>query len=216
MKLVIERPAWVDEAVCAQVGPALHFPGPDERGVLLSAQQVCALCPVKPECFLDSLVHDDRDGVWAGLSAGARDRMVQGKIPLPEWADERHEAARAEALRVRQATVHLEAEERREATVSLTLAGVSAAEIGERLGVDPNTIRRYRREAGVEAPVRVARAPRPNIVRKDPTPREKCGTERGYVHHRLNNEYGCEPCKRAHGRYRADQRAKAKEARRAA
>lgn len=67
--------AWMDDALCAQVGPDLWF---SDSGDVHTAQQVCAGCPVRVQCtgHVSALESETpggrRYGVWAGLSGNAR------------------------------------------------------------------------------------------------------------------------------------------------
>lgn len=63
-------PAWLDQAVCAQTDPDAFFP--EKGGSARPAKAVCAVCPVRAECLEYALEHDERHGVWGGLSE--RDR----------------------------------------------------------------------------------------------------------------------------------------------
>jgi WhiB family transcriptional regulator, redox-sensing transcriptional regulator len=58
---------------CAEVDPDLHFPekGAGTRG----AKLVCRACEVRPECLEYALEHDERFGVWGGLSERERRRL---------------------------------------------------------------------------------------------------------------------------------------------
>lgn len=64
---------WQDEALCAQIDIDLFFP--DKGGSVLAAKRICAQCPVTRECLDDALAHNDRFGVWGGLSEQERRRM---------------------------------------------------------------------------------------------------------------------------------------------
>lgn len=75
--------AWMDQALCAQIGPDLWF---SETGDVQNAQRVCADCPVRIRCgeHVTALESETpagrRYGVWAGQSGPARkaaeDRIV--------------------------------------------------------------------------------------------------------------------------------------------
>lgn len=72
--LLISRPKWMRRAACRGLDPSLFFP---ERGELVSeeARQVCAECPVQPECLEYALTTKERDGVWGGRSGRQRRDM---------------------------------------------------------------------------------------------------------------------------------------------
>lgn len=71
--LVEAPPEWTRDAVCAQTDPEAFFP---EKGdSTRPAKRICAACPVRAECLAYALDHDERFGVWGGLSAVERRRL---------------------------------------------------------------------------------------------------------------------------------------------
>lgn len=74
-------PAWTADALCAQVDPELWFP--DKGGSTREAKRVCnghgdrSACPVRDGCLAWALDHDERFGVWGGLSERERRRIRQ-------------------------------------------------------------------------------------------------------------------------------------------
>lgn len=61
---------WRDEGLCAQTDPGAFYP---EKGHSPKpAKKVCAACPVRALCLEYALVHDERFGVWGGLSERER------------------------------------------------------------------------------------------------------------------------------------------------
>jgi WhiB family redox-sensing transcriptional regulator len=58
---------WTGEALCAQVGGDLWFPGPGEAGVAAAAKAVCAACPVRAPCLEHALQTRELHGIWGGL-----------------------------------------------------------------------------------------------------------------------------------------------------
>lgn len=70
-----EVPAWYAAAACAGHDTALWFPekGDDWRPAI----RVCEACPVRQECLQHALDHDERVGVWGGLTAGQRARVAR-------------------------------------------------------------------------------------------------------------------------------------------
>jgi WhiB family redox-sensing transcriptional regulator len=65
--------AWRDEALCRQVDPELFFP--DTGGSVREAKRVCAGCPVRKQCLDWAIAHDQRYGVWGGLTVNERTRL---------------------------------------------------------------------------------------------------------------------------------------------
>ena len=68
--------AWQDRALCAQTDPEAFFP---EKGVSTrEAKKVCRTCEVRAECLEYALEHDERFGIWGGLSERERRRIKRG------------------------------------------------------------------------------------------------------------------------------------------
>ena len=66
-------PEWHDHALCAQTDPdAFH---PDKGESAREAKRVCRQCPVQAECLRYALDHDERWGIWGGLSERERNRL---------------------------------------------------------------------------------------------------------------------------------------------
>ena len=70
-----DREDWQQRALCAQTDPEAFFP--EQGGSTAEAKAVCARCPVTAECLEHVLVHDERFGVWAGLSEAERRKPLQ-------------------------------------------------------------------------------------------------------------------------------------------
>ncbi len=64
------REAWRDEALCREVDAELFFP--ERGGSVREAKRVCASCPVRAECLDWAITHDQRYGVWGGLTPNER------------------------------------------------------------------------------------------------------------------------------------------------
>lgn len=66
--------SWQDRALCLQVDPDQFFP---EKGAPVpKVKQVCAACPVRPECLDYALGNGEQHGIWGGLSTGERVRLL--------------------------------------------------------------------------------------------------------------------------------------------
>lgn len=61
---------WREDALCAQTDPDAFFP--EKGGSTKEARRVCYACPVRSECLEYALAHDERFGVWGGLSERER------------------------------------------------------------------------------------------------------------------------------------------------
>lgn len=73
MNLLIDRPAWMADALCAETDPDAFFP--DAGGSVATAKAVCARCLVQRECLNFALANDERFGVWGGASVQDRQTM---------------------------------------------------------------------------------------------------------------------------------------------
>jgi WhiB family transcriptional regulator, redox-sensing transcriptional regulator len=65
--------AWQDRALCAQTDPEAFFP--EKGGSTREAKKVCRACEVRAECLEYALEHDERFGIWGGLSERERRRL---------------------------------------------------------------------------------------------------------------------------------------------
>ena len=62
--------AWHEQALCAQTGADFFFPEPGSS--VLDAKRICGMCPIRLACLEYALAHDERFGVWGGLSEKER------------------------------------------------------------------------------------------------------------------------------------------------
>jgi WhiB family redox-sensing transcriptional regulator len=78
--LELEPPAdeWQDRALCAQTDPEAFFP--EKGGSTREAKKICLGCEVRHECLDYALAHDERFGIWGGLSERERRRLKRGVI----------------------------------------------------------------------------------------------------------------------------------------
>jgi len=67
-----EDRGWMLEARCLDADPEAFFP--EKGGSTREAKQICAACPVRNECLDHALAHDERFGIWGGLSERERRR----------------------------------------------------------------------------------------------------------------------------------------------
>ena len=75
-------PHWTELARCAEVDNALFFP--EKGGSVREAKAVCHRCEVRSECLEYALKHEERFGIWGGLSERERrqeSRRRQSKTP---------------------------------------------------------------------------------------------------------------------------------------
>jgi WhiB family redox-sensing transcriptional regulator len=69
---------WQEKALCAQTDPEAFFP--EKGGSTREAKRICLGCEVKDECLDYALAHDERFGIWGGLSERERRRLKRGVI----------------------------------------------------------------------------------------------------------------------------------------
>jgi WhiB family redox-sensing transcriptional regulator len=61
---------WVVDAVCAETDPEAFFPNKGES--TSAAKAICAACSVRADCLAYAVEHNERFGVWGGLSERER------------------------------------------------------------------------------------------------------------------------------------------------
>lgn len=66
-------PEWQDRALCSQTDPEAFFP--EKGGSTREAKRICGRCDVKGDCLEYALGHDERFGIWGGLSERERRRL---------------------------------------------------------------------------------------------------------------------------------------------
>ena len=70
--------SWQDRALCAQTDPEAFFP--EKGGSTREAKRVCRSCEVRSECLEYALGHDERFGIWGGLSERERRRLKRQAV----------------------------------------------------------------------------------------------------------------------------------------
>lgn len=73
-----EDDQWQERALCAQTDPEAFFP--EKGGSTREAKRICQGCEVKDACLEYALAHDERFGIWGGLSERERRRLKRGII----------------------------------------------------------------------------------------------------------------------------------------
>jgi WhiB family redox-sensing transcriptional regulator len=68
-----EEQNWQERALCSQTDPEAFFP--EKGGSTREAKNICVGCEVRGECLEYALEHDERFGVWGGLSERERRRV---------------------------------------------------------------------------------------------------------------------------------------------
>jgi WhiB family redox-sensing transcriptional regulator len=69
---------WHDRALCAQTDPEAFFP--EKGGSTREAKKICTGCEVRGECLSYALAHDERFGIWGGLSERERRRLKRRAV----------------------------------------------------------------------------------------------------------------------------------------
>jgi WhiB family redox-sensing transcriptional regulator len=70
--------AWQERALCAQTDPEAFFP--EKGGSTREAKRVCLTCDVRDECLEYALGHDERFGIWGGLSERERRKLKKRAV----------------------------------------------------------------------------------------------------------------------------------------
>lgn len=76
-------PAWMGDALCAQVDADIFFP--DMGGSTVAAKRICAQCPVQAKCLsyalsMPSLSGRPVVGVWGGTNGIERRRLSRRSV----------------------------------------------------------------------------------------------------------------------------------------
>ncbi|HEY9410974.1 MAG TPA: WhiB family transcriptional regulator [Jiangellaceae bacterium] len=72
---------WRDGALCAQTDPETYFPA--KGGHAKTAKHTCLSCQVRVFCLDWALEHDERFGVWGGLSENQRRNLRRARRTNP-------------------------------------------------------------------------------------------------------------------------------------
>jgi WhiB family transcriptional regulator, redox-sensing transcriptional regulator len=75
---VQDETSWQERALCAQTDPESFFP--EKGGSTREAKRVCTGCEVRGECLEYALAHDERFGIWGGLSERERRRLKKAAV----------------------------------------------------------------------------------------------------------------------------------------
>jgi WhiB family redox-sensing transcriptional regulator len=74
----VEDAGWQERALCAQTDPEAFFP--EKGGSTREAKKVCLSCDVRNECLESALMHDERFGIWGGLSERERRKLKKRAV----------------------------------------------------------------------------------------------------------------------------------------
>jgi WhiB family redox-sensing transcriptional regulator len=67
---------WRQFALCRGADPGLWFPVEQDGGG--EATTICWTCPVRTDCLTWAIEHNERKGIWGGISAKQRDQVRRG------------------------------------------------------------------------------------------------------------------------------------------
>lgn len=86
-QLVRDDQPWAEAALCAQTDPESFFP--EKGGSTREAKAVCKKCTVRAECLDYAIDHDERFGIWGGMSERDRRKLKRvleagGDVDEPE------------------------------------------------------------------------------------------------------------------------------------
>jgi len=70
--------SWQERSLCAQTDPEAFFP--EKGGSTREAKKVCIGCEVRAECLEYALAHDERFGIWGGLSERERRKLKKRAV----------------------------------------------------------------------------------------------------------------------------------------
>ena len=73
-----EEQEWQERALCAQTDPEAFFP--EKGGSTREAKRICQGCEVRAECLEYALGHDERFGIWGGLSERERRKLKKRAV----------------------------------------------------------------------------------------------------------------------------------------
>ena len=73
-----EELGWQERALCAQTDPEAFFP--EKGGSTREAKRVCLTCDVRNECLEYALQHEERFGIWGGLSERERRKLKKRAV----------------------------------------------------------------------------------------------------------------------------------------
>ena len=68
--------SWKDHGLCRGYDPSLFYPE-DEEDPAYEAKTVCDACPVREPCLEHAITNRERVGVWGGMTARERRRLVR-------------------------------------------------------------------------------------------------------------------------------------------
>lgn len=83
-------PVWVEDALCAQVGPESFFPEVGDAATAKTAKAICAACPVLEKCREYATSDETLTGIWGGMTQRDRALARRGTKPARTAAHGTH------------------------------------------------------------------------------------------------------------------------------
>ena len=72
-----ELGTWRDWGRCRSLDPAIFHPDEGDDALAAEAKAICAPCPVRAACLDHALAARENEGIWGGLTARERRRLVR-------------------------------------------------------------------------------------------------------------------------------------------
>ena len=69
--------SWRDQARCRGVDPQVFHPAEEDEAAADVAKAICEQCPGREPCLEFAISAREKDGVWGGLTARERRRLVR-------------------------------------------------------------------------------------------------------------------------------------------
>jgi WhiB family redox-sensing transcriptional regulator len=70
---------WRDQARCRGVDPQIFHPPEDDETGAAEAKAICELCSVREPCLEYAIAAREKDGVWGGMTARERRRLIRAR-----------------------------------------------------------------------------------------------------------------------------------------
>lgn len=68
---------WRDQARCRGIDPQVFHPAEEDEVGAATAKAICEVCPVREPCLEFAISAREKEGVWGGLTARERRRLVR-------------------------------------------------------------------------------------------------------------------------------------------
>lgn len=68
---------WREQARCRGIDPQVFHPPEDDDSAAAEAKAICEQCPVRESCLEYAISARENDGVWGGMTARERRRLIR-------------------------------------------------------------------------------------------------------------------------------------------